>query len=228
MADSPSHDAPSITGAPLRPLDPAWPKAERIGWWILDAVVLIPTLVPIVATAGAEFEPLVHIPLLCAWLLLAALLLWATLALPRAAYRRARIALGDLGLEYRRGIWWRKTTIVPRSRVQHTDVAQGPLLRRFGLGKLVIHTAGTRNATVEIPGLAFAEAERIRDQLLAEGGEGPPAAPAPGDESPAAHDRPTDADPQPEPPAAHGSSELPFSDDPDAPAPHPPRGDARD
>ncbi len=40
-------------------------------------------------------------------------------------------------------------------------------MRRYGLGKLVIHTAGTRNAVVEIPGLEYDDAARIRDQLMA-------------------------------------------------------------
>ena len=57
-------------------------------------------------------------------------------------------------------------TNVPRSRVQHTDVAQGPLERRYGLGTLVIYTAGTEHAKVALPGLAYADALRIRDQLL--------------------------------------------------------------
>ena len=42
---------------------------------------------------------------------------------------------------------------VPRSRVQHTDVSQGPVERRFGLGTLVIYTAGTDYARVDLAGL---------------------------------------------------------------------------
>jgi len=157
---------PGITGAPLRDLHPAWIKAERIGWWIFDAVVLIPAAVVAGVVAYKSGELLLGAILFLIWALLAALMLWATLAYPNAAYRHAGIALGELGLEFRRGVWWRKTTIIPRSRVQHTDVSQGPVMRRLGLGKLVIHTAGTRNAVVEIPGLALDEAERIRDRLL--------------------------------------------------------------
>ena len=61
---------------------------------------------------------------------------------------------------------------VPRSRVQHTDVSQGPIARRFGLGKLAIYTAGTEHAMVELAGLEHGRAMRIREHLLpAEAGD---------------------------------------------------------
>ena len=64
------------------------------------------------------------------------------------------------------GVYWRTITNVPRSRVQHTDVSQGPLERRFGLGTLVIYTAGTSHSKVNVSGLAFDVARRIRAHLL--------------------------------------------------------------
>jgi membrane protein YdbS with pleckstrin-like domain len=54
---------------------------------------------------------------------------------------------------------------VPFGRVQHIDVTQGPLERRFGLGTLVLHTAGTRSGAVGLPGLLFEEAGQIRDHI---------------------------------------------------------------
>lgn len=199
---------PGITGAPLRDLHPAWIKAERIGWWIFDAVVLIPTAIVAGLIAYRSGEPLLGAVLFLIWTLLAAIMLWATLAYPTAAYRHAGIALGELGLEFRRGVWWRKTTIIPRSRVQHTDVSQGPVMRRFGLGKLVIHTAGTRNAVVEIPGLALDEAERIRDRLLDR------AHPQPADA------QPTEAQPtDPQPADPHSADNQPADSTPAPPAP---------
>lgn len=55
---------------------------------------------------------------------------------------------------------------MPRSRVQHTDVSQDPIERGFGLGTLVIYTAGTDHARVDLSGLEQATALRIRDYLL--------------------------------------------------------------
>jgi len=41
-----------------------------------------------------------------------------------------------------RGVWWKHKSIVPYNRVTNVDVIQGPLSRRFGLGKISIQTAG--------------------------------------------------------------------------------------
>ena len=54
---------------------------------------------------------------------------------------------------------------MPRSRVQHTDVSQGPLERHYGLGTLVVYTAGTDHARVSLPGLAHEVAIQLRDDL---------------------------------------------------------------
>jgi uncharacterized protein len=56
---------------------------------------------------------------------------------------------------------------VPRTRIQHLDVAQGPVQRRFGLGTLVLHTAGTFSASVALDGLAHETAMALRDDLAA-------------------------------------------------------------
>ena len=41
-----------------------------------------------------------------------------------------------------KGVWWKRKSIVPYNRVTNIDVVQGPLSRRFGLGKVSIQTAG--------------------------------------------------------------------------------------
>lgn len=94
----------------------------------------------------------------------AALLAWRW---PAVEHAHARYGWGDDGLEIRRGVWWRRDIHVPASRIQHTDVSQGPLERRFGLATLHVFTAGTENAEVTLGGLAQATAAAIRDHLLA-------------------------------------------------------------
>lgn len=95
------------------------------------------------------------------WLLLAAAGAW--LGLRR--YRYTLWSLDDDGFGLRRGRMWYTETRVPASRVQHLDIRRGPLERRFGLSTLLVHTAGTRQHAVAIPGLDAADAERLRDRL---------------------------------------------------------------
>ena len=56
---------------------------------------------------------------------------------------------------------------MPFARVQHIDLAQGPIERRYGLARLILHTAGTRGASIPLPGLAREEAEAMRDRIRA-------------------------------------------------------------
>ena len=85
--------------------------------------------------------------------------------LPHRVYRRWGYDMGDEQLRILRGFMWRTDTIVPFNRIQHIDVAQGPLQRMFGLSALVVHTAGTHNSIVTLPGLATADAEAMRDTI---------------------------------------------------------------
>jgi hypothetical protein len=66
-----------------------------------------------------------------------------------------------------RGILFRSDTVVPFGRVQHIDVDRGPLERFFGLATITLHTAGTHNASVKLPGLLHETALAIRQQIRA-------------------------------------------------------------
>ena len=85
---------------------------------------------------------------------------------PSKAYTYASYRLDADGLEIRRGVVFRRVINLPRSRVQHTDVSQGPIERSYGLSTLIVHTAGSEHARVALVGLSREEALSLRDQLL--------------------------------------------------------------
>jgi len=87
----------------------------------------------------------------------------------RAYARRFRAVLLDDGLLLQRGVWWRSETFVPRARVQHTDVSQGPLGRQFGVATLKVFTAGSHLGQIQIDGLTREAATALRDALLGRG-----------------------------------------------------------
>lgn len=95
------------------------------------------------------------------WLLLPVLGIWLGLR----THRFIAWSLGSDGFALRRGRLWFTETRVPAARVQHLDVKHGPLARRFGLATLVLHTAGTRDSAVSVPGLDVADAEHLREVL---------------------------------------------------------------
>ena len=106
---------------------------------------------------------------LAGWLVAIIVVAWQASRWPPLAYEHTSYSVDEQGIEIRRGIYFRVVINVPRSRVQHIDVSQGPLERRYGLGTLVVYTAGTDHAKVELGGLAHGRALLIRDYLLPTG-----------------------------------------------------------
>lgn len=84
------------------------------------------------------------------------------------AWRHLRYAVDEDGIVIERGVLWRSHVSLPRIRIQHTDVTQGPLQRRYGIAALKLYTAGSRYTEIVLPGLAYDDAARLRDALLAE------------------------------------------------------------
>ena len=66
-------------------------------------------------------------------------------------------------------MFWRTQSALPRVRIQHTDVSQGPLQRRYGVATLKLYTAGSRFTRTDLPGIEYADAVALRDRLQREG-----------------------------------------------------------
>ena len=82
------------------------------------------------------------------------------------SYYHMGYALREKDISFKSGLWWRSMTTVPFNRVQHCDLKQGILDRRFGLSKLTIYTAGGQSTDLMIPGLLPATAERLKSFIL--------------------------------------------------------------
>ncbi|MGX7893900.1 PH domain-containing protein [Tsuneonella sp. HG222] len=146
----------------LTPLHPNHVKLLRVQ----AAIMALPLAVGALVLETADLLPtgafLVPIALLVAWLVIRAPL--------RRHYARGYDMAADR-LRVVRGLLFRSDTVVPFGRVQHIDIARGPLERYFGLSTLVLHTAGTHNASILLPGLgehdAVAMREVIREKIAA-------------------------------------------------------------
>jgi uncharacterized protein len=84
---------------------------------------------------------------------------------PQRIYRRLRYRLTGQVLQVLRGWLFHTDTVVPLVRVQHLDVTRGPLDKMFGTASLVVHTAGTHNSIVSLPGLSPEGAAEMRDVI---------------------------------------------------------------
>jgi hypothetical protein len=116
-------------------------------------------------------EPAVYPWVFAGWLLLVGLFAFLTYWRPPRLYRAWGYRIDGKVLETRSGLVFRINKLLPLSRLQHVDLHRGPLERIFGLASLILHTAGTSQAQITIPGLDANLATRLRDHLVEVGGD---------------------------------------------------------
>jgi membrane protein YdbS with pleckstrin-like domain len=88
-------------------------------------------------------------------------------AAERFVYRRFAAwgyAERDDDLLVRRGVMFKRLSVVPYGRMQFVEVTAGPIERAFGLMTVRMHTAAAAT-DARIPGLLPDDANRLRDQL---------------------------------------------------------------
>ena len=147
-----------MDGEELTPLHPNYVKVVRLGTLLLVLPFVIGALV-------LEFAGILPRGAFIAPILLLALYLIVRTPLRR--YHARGYQMGVDRLRVVRGLIFRSDTVVPFGRVQHIDVHQGPVERAYGLGTLVLHTAGNHNASVSLPGLGHADALAMREEIRA-------------------------------------------------------------
>ena len=143
----------------LRPVEPAYRHVLRARLLVL----WIPLIV-----AAVVFDQLLLDDTPAFGLPTTAMPLFALIAVtfaPKRIYDRLRYGLAGGQLRLLRGWLFHTDTIVPLVRVQHLDVTRGPLDKLFGTASLIVHTAGTHNSVVTVPGLAPERAAEMRDVI---------------------------------------------------------------
>jgi membrane protein YdbS with pleckstrin-like domain len=147
-------------------LDPASVTANRVVYCIMSVCFVLASVVGGLVAIGAGMLAQWY------WLLLVVLVLTNLVALllaifwPAIEHRHVKWSAGPVGVEIKRGVFWKHRIAIPWARVQHADVSQGPLARQFALGNLTIHTAGTKHASIEIEGLNHTVAIELRDEVI--------------------------------------------------------------
>ena len=140
----------------LTPLHPNHVKVLR-----LQAIILaLPFVVGALVLEGVGLLPTgsVIVPIL-------AFVIWLVIRMPLRRHHARGFRIVADRLRVVRGLLFRSDTVVPFSRVQHIDVTRGPLERYYGLATLVLHTAGTHNSSIRLPGLGDHEALAMREAI---------------------------------------------------------------
>lgn len=138
------------------------PRMLRV-WYLSDVVAMA----VVAALAVAAWLVVSHLGGDVFWVYLAAgvveaICLGDLLVSPRVEYATWRFDVTPTDVDLYHGVFVKKRVLVPLVRVQHVQTKQGPLLRAHGLASVTVSTAGE---SFEIPGLAEADAEALRDRV---------------------------------------------------------------
>ena len=138
------------------------PRMLRV-WYLSDVVAM--AVVAVLAVAA--WLVVSHLGGDAFWVYLVAgvveaICLGDLLVSPRVEYATWRFDVTPTDVDLYHGVFVKKRVLVPLVRVQHVQTKQGPLLRAHGLASVTVSTAGE---SFEIPGLAEADAEALRDRV---------------------------------------------------------------
>lgn len=156
----PAAPSSSLEDGALRHVEPGYRNLIRLR---LAMTWLLPVVGALVLDQALDSNPVRGL----ASTLVPLLAILSVVLVPDRLYRRLRYRLTDTLLQVVRGWLVHVDTIVPLVRVQHIDVTRGPLDKLFGTATLVVHTAGTHNSVVTLPGLSPDNAASIRDTIRA-------------------------------------------------------------
>ena len=148
------------------PLDiPFKPSPSLVTWFRINFLLLMFTIVLLFYAPVAVWSPVppgIHLAVLGGIaILIIFFFVWVGLY-----YESMWYELRDDEMSWRRGVWFRKTGIVPYNRITNLDIRQGPVMRALGISTLSIQTAGySGQAVPEIRIEAIEEAEELRELI---------------------------------------------------------------
>ncbi|MCG7845088.1 MAG: PH domain-containing protein [Methanomassiliicoccales archaeon] len=129
------------------------------------AVMTLPWLIPNLAFnpwEDAQYTLYVAVALLA--IALVSLIVWIPMYYARLVY-----GITDDEVVWSRGVLFRKTSIVPYTKITNVDIAQGPVMRLFGIYGLHVQTAGysaQQAGKSEISIMGVKDHERLRTLMM--------------------------------------------------------------
>ena len=146
----------------LEKLHPNYKLLMRITGLIVGVILVIGSIV--LESALADKIGLWRFVLIAPAILIA---LFIAIRLPHARYNARGYNMSADRLRVVRGVLFHSDSVVPFGRVQHIDVDQGPIERALGIATMTLHTAGSHNASVHLPGLGHELAVQMREEIRA-------------------------------------------------------------
>lgn len=144
---------PHLQGVTFNPLHKDY-LIIRLMRWLIFYILLAVGAIVLYTNTDLEWSLLIPI-----WAVVAVGFTW----LEVVAFKRKGYAIREHDISFRSGLIFHRIVTVPLTRIQHSDVSQGPIARLFDLATVHIYTAGGSDSDLRIPGLPEEEAQRVRE-----------------------------------------------------------------
>lgn len=151
---------PRAEDVPFIPVERSYLTVIRIEWAISSAILLIIGVVLIFSIQSLQ-RPSWILIIGGGWLLITS----SYFFFQGKSFARKAYSLRDKDIIYRSGWIVQTISTCPFNRIQHSSVNTGFFERKYGLATLILYTAGTNDADLQIPGLKEADAYGIKEWI---------------------------------------------------------------
>jgi membrane protein YdbS with pleckstrin-like domain len=131
-------------------------------WWFIPLAVVLWVL------AEAFIAGIVTLAILLPVLVILAIALYW---IPKF-HSSIKYVLEEDEIVVEKGVWWKTKSMVPYNRITNVNIYQGPLSRRYGIGRLAVQTAGfsgvnsSGQKTAEADIIGIRNFEEIKDAVM--------------------------------------------------------------
>jgi len=149
-------ELPAAADVEWQSLQPGYLQVNLISLWLTRLIILA---VFLIATAFQE-----DFPFWLRWSIAGAWMFFLLISslLTYYGFKIKGYAIREHDILYRAGLIFRKVTVIPYNRIQHSEILQGVVERQFDLSRLAVFTAGGSQSDLTIPGLTRERAEQMR------------------------------------------------------------------
>lgn len=155
------HNLPKIENLELQPVHPDYKKVLRFTWIITTLVLMgIGAALWLILPGRILYNGMIVVGIV-----LLLLSIFHRIYIEKSfAYLAYSVRTHDV--IFQRGWITRSLRACPYRRIQNCSVQSGPIERRYGLATLIIYTAGSEGADMQLPGLEAEEADRLRHFIM--------------------------------------------------------------
>jgi hypothetical protein len=156
--NSPIDHFPDISKITFKAIDKAFLKVILIHVFLVFGLLFVGLFFLVkheIKDEFPEFYPYFFLGLFVVFMLV--------LALKLVGFKKRKYAVREKDISYKSGVFFKKMTTVPFTRIQHIEVDEGPVSRLFKLASLSVFTAGDSSDDLEINGIKKETALEIKE-----------------------------------------------------------------